>query len=269
MKKFLVLILAAFLLTQAGDAAADPSAATMQASLKRAMIRLTEWLNTIDEDMSTSSQLLSKVDFTGDDARGILRGLCIERPYVIDCSIVNKAGIIINIVPAEYDRYKGSDISKQEHIVGVHKTHKPILGGEFLSVEGVFTIIFEYPIFNSDKKFIGSLGMLVKPEIFLGNVIGPLVRESPVRIWIMEEDGDVIYTEHPEFMGKNIFRDEIFKSVTSLVDFAKKAAMEEGGEGSYEFYAHYDEDNKSMTTYKAIWGTVKLYGTAWRVVVAE
>lgn len=269
MKKFVILFFAAFLLAQAYDAAADPSVATMQASLKKATSRLNAWLGAIDEDLATSSQLLSKVDFTGDGAREILRGLCIGRPYVIDCSIVDRSGVIINIVPAEYNAYKGTDISKQDHIIAVHKTHKPVLGGEFLSIEGIFTIIFEYPIFNSDREFIGSFGMLVEPEKFLGNIIGPLVRESPVRIWVMEEDGDVIYTEHPEFVGKNIFRDEIFKTLPGMIAFAKEAAAKRTGEGSYDFYEHYDEDRKTITAHQAVWGTVEFYGTAWRVIVAE
>lgn len=264
----LLVLVAAFLLQPAG-AAADPSPGDARAILKKATIRLTEWLNTLDEDMGTSAQLLTGVDPASDNARDVMRGLCIARPYVIDCSIIDRSGIMVNIVPAEYDKYKGSDISKQEHIIKILKTRKPVLSGEFLSVEGVFTIVFEQPIFNNDRDFTGSLNLLIKSETFLGNIVEPLVREFPARIWIMEDDGDVIYTEHPEFMGRNIFRDEIFKSMTSLIAFAKKAAAEKSGEGSYEFYTHYDEDKKGMATYKAVWSTVGLYDTAWRVIAAE
>ena len=83
----------------------------------------------------------------------------------------------------------------------------------------------------------------------------------------MEKDGILLYGEYPELIGKNLFTDKIFDPFTGLADFAKKAAAQTSGEGSYKFYA--SEAKEKIVPQSAIWGTVGLYDNEWRVVVVK
>lgn len=58
----------------------------------------------------------------------------------------------------------------------------------FRSVEGYDAVDAEYPVFNPEGKFIGSVSVLFKPEKLLGDIVKPLVKGLPLDIWAMKKE---------------------------------------------------------------------------------
>jgi len=240
----------------------------MMLILEKAKENIAATFTSIDKDLSIASGKLSNVDLKGEDARKILSQLCKDRDYLVDCAIIDTNGKMIVVEPMEYGKYEGSDISNQAHIIALLRNKKPILSDVFHSVEGIKVIDFEYPIFSVKGEFLGSVSMLVKQETLSGDIIMPLVNDMLCKAWIMQKDGLIIYDLDPDQTGKNIFADIFFQPFKDLVSFSRTVAMTKDGAGSYDFYAKGLED-KTIVKKFAVWDTVSLYGTQWRIIVME
>jgi len=241
---------------------------TMMSILVKAKESIAVTLDSIDKDLSGASNKLSNVDLKGEDARKILSELCRERNYLVDCAIIDTTGKMIVVEPAEYVKYEGSEISKQTHIIALLQDKKPIFSDVFRSVEGIEVIDFDYPIFSDKGEFLGAVSMLVKQEALSGSIIMPLVKDVPCKAWVMQKDGLIIYDQDPNQTGKNIFTDVFFQPFNDLVSFSRTVSMSKDGAGSYGFYASGLEDKTIVKKY-AVWDTVSLYGTQWRIIVME
>jgi len=240
----------------------------MMTALEKTRQGIAETFTSIDSEISAAAQKLSAVDLKGDEARKILTELCKDKPYLIDCAIVDALGKMIMVEPEEYRGHEGSDISKQAHIVTILKDKKPIFSDVFHSVEGIEAIDFEYPIFSGKNEYLGSVSMLVRQEALTASIVMPLVEGKPCKIWIMQKDGLIIYDPDPDQVGRNIFSDELFRPFQELISFSRTVSMEKEGTGSYDFYTKGLRDQTVVKKYAA-WNTVSLYGTEWRIIVME
>ncbi len=240
----------------------------MMPPLEKAKESITAAFTSIDNGLSIAAGKLSSVDLKSGDARKILRELCKNRDYLVDCAIIDTAGRMIVVEPAEYSKYEGSDISKQAHITALLKDKKPVLSGVFRSVEGIKVIDFNYPIFSDKGKFLGSVSMLVEQDALSGDIIMPLVKDLSCKAWVMQKNGLIIYDPDPDQIGRNIFTDAFFQPFEDLISFSKTVAIAKNGAGSYDFYAK-GMDDKTVVKKYAVWDTVSLYGTEWRIIVME
>jgi hypothetical protein len=168
------------------------------------------------------------------------------------------------VEPPEYRSFEGKDISDQEQVKRMLKSRKPVLSSVFRSVEGYYAVDAEYPVFNPEGSFIGSVSVLFKPEKLLGDIIRPLVKGLPIDIWAMEQGGRLLYDVDPAQVGLNLFTSPEYRSYKQVIRLAKKIAKTPKGDGGYRFKKGTltgPEVNK-----KAYWQSVVLYGTSWRLV---
>lgn len=240
----------------------------MKPVLGKAKSRMTEWLKILDRDLADAAQRLSATELKGSDARSILKELLIGRSSVVHVDIVDQNGKLITVEPVDFRNYEGEDIREYEHIRKARETGNPVLSSVFRSPDNVSFFALEYPIFSDDEKFLGTVNIVVKPYLFFGYLLDPIIRDLPCKIWVMQADGLVVYDPDPEQINKNIFTDPMFKPFPSLIEFSKKALADRNGAGSYDFYARGYED-KMVVKKDALWDTVGLYGTEWRVIVME
>jgi len=222
----------------------------------------------VDHGLSAAARELSSVDLKSDAARKILNNLCQNRPYVIDCAIIDTTGRMIAVEPAEYGEFEGKDISAQMQVQLMLLEKRPLLSSVFSAIEGRKAIDFGYPIFSDKKEFLGSVSMLVDQVKLAEDIILPLVWRKHCKIWIMQKDGVLIYDPDLNQIGRNVFKDNFFSGFNVLVSFCRTLADSKEGMGSYDFYAAGMEDKTVVSKYAA-WDTVSLYGNEWRIVVME
>jgi len=222
----------------------------------------------IDNDLSAAAKELSTVDLKGEEARKIVRKLIENKSYVIDGVIVDTAGKMIVIEPQKYRKAEGTDISAQAHTIALMKDKLPVLSGLLLSNEGIVSIVFAYPIFSANGDLLGSVNMLVKQDALTKDIIVGLLEGMPCKVWIMQKDGWIIYDEDPNQIALNILSDESYLPFKQLIEFSRTVSQAKDGGGSYDFYAA-GLGGSSIVKKYAVWDTVSLYGTEWRIIVME
>ncbi len=221
-------------------------------------------LNKLDSDLQRSAQALSGKDLKGDYARDVLKQLYGANPYIIDCETVSNQGIMVAVEPPEHRTSEGADISAQAHMVKLFKIKKPVLSGSFRSVEGPDAAVIHHPVFSPDHRFAGSVSALFAPEYLLSGIIGPVVSNLRVDIFLIQTDGLVIYDLDAKQIGLNVFHDPFYQSFPGLVALTRKVASSREGAGVYRLYQKGSEVPETKVAY---WRTVALHGTPWRLVI--
>ena len=242
---------------------------TAQATTQPVMLTIAEQQATaaferLDGGLKTAAEELGATGLTGAEARVILAALCQEVSYAVDCATVDTKGVLTTIEPAGYRHFEGTDISDQQQVKQMLELHKPVLSRVFRSVEGYDAVDAEYPIFNSEGRFIGSVSVLFKPERFLGEIIQPLVKGTPLSISVMDLEGRTLYDSDPAQIGLNIFTSEVFQPYAEFVQLARKIAATPQGQGTYRFKQ--EDLSGADVDKKAFWTSASLYGVDWRLV---
>ena len=262
MKRIVVFIMACAIFI-AGDAFCVEMSDLMPV-LRQVKKDINSTLSEIDKDLKAAAKDLSTLDFKSDAARKILNGLRKFRPYVINCSILNADGMKVAIEPEEFQQYEDTDRSGVPYVIELLKNKKPVLSSVYTSEEGVNAVSIGYPVFSDKGELLGAVRMLIQHEVFLK----PLADGKPCKVWMIQPNGLLIYDPDPAQIGKNIFTDPLYKSFDDLISFSRTVALSPYGAGSYDFYAGGIED-KTLVKKVAVWDTVGLYDTEWRVVAME
>lgn len=221
-------------------------------------------LHEMHESLEVAVDKLFVSGIKGEAATRALQQLYEANKYAFDCATVDPEGVITGAAPEEVSYILGKDISHQEQIVRLKKTHKPVVSTAIDTIEGFVGFDLEHPLFNQDGEFIGSVSILTKPDFF-GSVITQKVANFPVEIWMMQKDGRIIYDVNPEEIGKNLFRDELYADYPSLIQAGRKMVLSEQGRTHYTFL---DKKLESNVRKELIWSTIEIHGTEFRLALA-
>ena len=231
--------------------------------LKEVHQKINEEFQRLDAAMKDAAHKLSISGLTGDGARSSLAGLCGNFTFAIDCTAVDPKGKMVTLEPSAYRHLEGTDISAQEQVKRVIKNHKPVMSSVFKAVEGFDAVDVEYPVFNPQGKYIGSVSLFFKPEIFFAQILPALTKSFPVDIWVMEKGGRIIYDTDISEIGLNLFTSPSFQPYAELQKLGRRIAAKQEGNGSYQYKVHGENTSAKKNAY---WKSVDLYGTEWRVV---
>ena len=224
---------------------------------------LSDVFEKMDRDLSSVTSRLSTIDFESAEARDILRR-CAARTYSVDCVIFDAKGVMKVIEPAEYKRHEGTDLGSDKVLVLLRTTKQPVFSNVFRSVEGINAVVAQYPILSPEKELLGSLSALIKPEVLLANIVAPIIEKTPFSCTVMQKDGLDIYDTDPAQIGRNLFTDPLYKDFPELVDVGRRVVKEEKGSAAYRFLK---KGGNETVRKEAVWATVGLYGTEWKIVV--
>jgi len=221
-------------------------------------------LKGIDVTISHAAKETGKLGINREtEIRKLLQNCNADRPYVIDSSFIDGKGIIKFIEPEQYRKYEGSDISKQEAIIKVRTTQKPWMGNVFVSVQGIKSIVIEYPVFSAGNKFLGSVSMLVKQDELIRSIAATVENEAGIKCWIMQKNGLLLYETDPTQMGLNLFSDPLYKDYPELIKLGRRMIKEKEGNGFYTFLIH---GTKTIVKKQAVWKTAHFMNNYWIVV---
>jgi hypothetical protein len=223
-------------------------------------------LDRMDRELSQGAVALSRTGLSGDRTRVVLARLCNRHPEVVDACTVDMKGRMITVEPRSHRDFEGSDISRQEHVIRLHQTKRPVLSLAFHAVEGFEAVDLEWPIFASGSKMLGSVSLLLRPQDFLGGMIRPEARESPVHVWVIQTDGRILYAENPREIGRNLLRGPRGRQGSLLRSAGRKIGTARSGSGVFPSpgQAHEQDVNGQWS-----WVTVGLHGTEWRVIETQ
>lgn len=234
-------------------------------ALKEVRNKINNDLTSINNRLANVSKEFSATGINTYEARRILRRFLRFEGLQINCATVDLSGKIALIEPRLYRRFEGADISKQGHVIELLQSRKPVFSKLFLSVEGPQAISFAYPVFSSKGEFIGFVSLLIKPDSMIEPAIISTIKRSRVEIWVMQPDGVTVYDQDTQEIGKNVFKDDLYKPFPDFISLCKIIAQEKSGSGSYEFLA---PGLKEKVIKDVSWDTVSINGLEWRIVAA-
>jgi len=256
---FLVIALSLMLTPVLGCAAPVGGEAQTKAAVEKIRVATQAELNKLDADVADAAIKLKSTGLSGDGARQILNGLCAKYPYLIDCSTVDTTGKVVTMAPDTYRRYEGSNIETQA-------VKTPVLSPYFMTVEGITAVSLMRPVLDQEGKQIGIIDALFTPEALLTGTVAPVLEETGLAMNVLQTDGMTIYDLPKNDTGKNLLTDAEYKPYTDLVALGSRFAAEESGSGIYSFPSH---TTAEPTKKLAVWASVKLHGTAWRMIAVQ
>ncbi|NLI13980.1 MAG: hypothetical protein GX425_15520 [Peptococcaceae bacterium] len=221
-------------------------------------------LDRMDRDLAAAAGELARTGLDGDEARRILSGLAARHSYVADACTVDKNGKIVDVEPAAYHEFAGSDISGQEQVARLRETGRPVISSMFTAVEGFAALDLERPVFNQQNELIGSVSLLIRPELFFANFTVPDLQGQRPEMMVMQKDGYILYDSDSSQIGRNVLTDSFYQGYTGLPALAGRTVADRAGVGRY---APPDQSLQKQAVKKSVWTTVGLHGTEWRLIV--
>ncbi|MCX5815197.1 MAG: cache domain-containing protein [Proteobacteria bacterium] len=234
---------------------------TLNIAVSRLESDISNNLKTIGVDLKSAAKDAGKLKES--EIRKLLLGLYANRPYVIDASFINSKGIMTMIEPDKYRKHEGSDISDQEAVILMQKSKRPFMSNLLDSVEGIKSIDIEYPVFSADRKFVGSLSLLVEQDKLIRKIAAPVEKELNVNCFVMQKNGILIYDTDSSQIGLNTFSDQLYKDYPELVSLGKRMVREKDGTGYYTFLIR---GTDKIIKKQAAWKTIRFFDNDWIVV---
>jgi serine/threonine-protein kinase len=124
-------------------------------------------------------------------------------------------------------------------------------------------------IFRSPITINGHVEQFLEAQMYPEKVIPALFPIAPISstasrdIWIIRNDGQIIFDEDSKYIGKNLFTDIKIEQTSSLSSFAKLAFNQDEGIGHYTFI----DDNKEVQKV-ASWNSIKFNESErWVIIV--
>ena len=236
----------------------------LKLSLERFVPNLQRSLDQIDGSLAKWIEK-SKLNVEKEsEVRELLNAILDENLNIVEASFVDSKGFLRHIEPRDYKNFENVDISSQEHIIAMQKKPMPIFSSGFTAVEGFLAMVVSHPLYDNRKNFVGSINLLIRPELMIDSLLKKTVIPDDYELWIMN-DGMIIYDQDKDEIGKMLFSNPMYAGYENLLKLGKKIAATPTGEGSYIFLA---PEHKEKVIKNAVWQTVKLHNREWRVVLA-
>ncbi len=226
--------------------------------------KITAELNKMDQDVAKLAKNLSEKDLKTDGTVKMLGDLCRSYPYAVDCSVVDRNGIMVLVEPEKYAVFAGSNISAQEQVIRLKESKKPVMSNVIKTVEGIDAVDLEHPVLSSRGELSGSVSLLFRPESLFSHIIPPVLQGMPVEAFVMQTDGRILYDADKEEIGRMLFDDPMYKPFSQLTALGTIISREKTGTGSYEFRR---EGTEKVVKKDAHWTAIGLHGTEWRLVI--
>jgi hypothetical protein len=159
---------------------------------------------------------------------------------------------------------KGTNLEGESMVKDAMQTGQPVFSGLYKDRTGFQAIGDIHPVV-SGSTVLGALESEFTPYDLIHSIRLTIV-SAPEEIWVMDEDGTVIYKEDSGSVGKNIFTDDSFSKFNNFQTACKTIAGAESGEVNYSYYTIGSTTNPSDKT--AYWKTIKMHERSWKVIYA-
>ncbi|MFP4498391.1 MAG: hypothetical protein ACLFQV_09300 [Vulcanimicrobiota bacterium] len=259
MKRIIIMILVLFFATINFAFAMDGKDA-----LDKVRTKIQKEFNELDESFTQATSLIKKSEINESCIRNALTLLCNANSFAIDCSFINKKGVMQYVEPSYFKRFEGTDISGQKQVQEVQKTKKPVLSDLFVSVEGTYSIDVEYPVIDNKKEFQGSLSILFRPDAMLADILKSY--KDDYIFTVLQADGVCIYDDNYKLIGRNLKTSRKHAKSEGFIDAMETITRQKQGTSSYGLISPVSGEE---FVEKIRWDTVSLYGQDWRIVITE
>lgn len=172
-------------------------------------------------------------------------------------------GRIIYVVPYNAAAM-GLDISRQEHIREVIKTHAPVISDVFLAVQGYRSVAIHMPVFRHGV-FNGTIAFLLSFDELAKKYLEDIRIGKDGYAWVLSQKGIELYDPVPGIVGKSIF--EVGKKFPDLMAMARDMLKGREGVTTYHFNRLRGSQVKTILKH-AVYMPIRIDNTFWSIAVA-
>ncbi len=258
-----LLLVALLGLMCSGPACADqPSADQAALVLDAVSRRVTGMLAIIDGRVAEAARALAHAGTDQKKVRRALKWLCDSTPDSIDCVFIGPDGRIASVEPAEYRHAEGADVAGHEVTAVARETGRPYLSPVFGIVEGFNAAVLHHPIIHGGV-YAGAVSFPVRVDTIVAEQSRQALRgKLGFEVWAVQPDGLIVYDSHAEAIGTNLSAPSPHGR-HELADLGSRLAHERQGSASYTLV----RGERDSVRKQALWTTVGMYGTEWRLIV--
>ncbi|MBT4286017.1 MAG: PAS domain S-box protein [Deltaproteobacteria bacterium] len=171
---------------------------------------------------------------------------------------VNAAGKIIYTVPSNSNAI-GVDISHQNHVQTIIKTHKPVISDVFMAVQGYNAVAYHVPIIENEV-YQGSLAVLIPFDRLTNESLANIKIRKSGYAWVISKKGIELFCPISSHVGTTVA--ENLNEFPGLLAMAEK--MKQGKNGVAR-YVDGKLPGKSMR--QAAYFPINLGNTHWSIAV--
>lgn len=248
------------------DSSESSSGSLLEVSLQNFVPQLQGSLDDLANLVLSKSKAPSSEWIIETHTRPILKALINANPLIVDAAFIDTKGIMRYIEPSLYKNSEGVDISDQNHIHLLIKNAKPTLSEAFLSAEGFWAVSIALPVKNEQDQIQGAISLLIRPELMIGGILSKSSIPPETELVVMETNGRLLYDDDPKEVGLMLFEDPLYREYASLLKLGKEMVSNSVGKGDYVFESR---GGSQKTLKSATWESVFLFGTEWRVLLAQ
>ena len=176
---------------------------------------------------------------------------------------VDARGRIVYTVPPAGDAI-GRDISYQDHVREIMRTHKVVISDVFMAVQGFRTIAVHVPV-TRNGAFVGTLAFLLSFDRIAQRHIENIRIGESGYAWVISQKGYEISCPVPGHVGRSVF--DTSREDPDIIAMAHE--MLKGREGVTTY--HYDrirEARLESVLKHAVYMPIRIGNTFWSIVVA-
>jgi len=238
---------------------------SQEAILSNLSFHVNEYLERIDYSLTEASNSLGNSNLSDSVADSSLKDLYESVPFVIDTITISSEGKILATYPKDLTYLIGENIGEREYVKNLLSFKKAVMSPVFIMIEGFPAVDIVHPVYSHNGEFMGGISLLMDEKEFFTDLITALDPDSIFEIFVMENDGHIVYDSNISQIGENTFKSPLFQDYPDILELGQKMGNTTQGEGEYEYYNSYG----LLVRKKALWDTVSLYGTDWNIVVSE
>lgn len=234
--------------------AADHAAATILASIEKVRTSMRQAAATLhgSADLPASTRLLER--------------LLQDYPRAESFATTRAPGTIVAVAPAKYRQALGANTAQLEHNRLVRERGVPILSRVYQAPEGFAAVTLVVPV-KRGKTIPGFISVRFKAAEFLGGLLAANRQTEQRSVWVVQDDGLILYDTDAAEIGLNLFREERFIEIPELRQLSEQIARQEAGVG---YYQSQTAGQLAPSRRIASWVTLRpAENRIWKVVVLE
>ncbi|BBA33609.1 putative non-specific protein-tyrosine kinase [Methylocaldum marinum] len=206
----------------------------------------------------------SNPDFGADESAAA--SLSARHPEVELFAAASGPGNITVLAPAERRETNPAGAFRFEYEQLAEESAEPMLSRVYDTPEGFDALTLAIPLKGGRNVPLVVLARL-KPAEFLGRLLPAGLQTHERAVWIIQDDGFILYDTDAAEIGENLFREQRLDKIPELRHLARQIADQEAGIGYYHGPAHAGGREPShIAAWQTVWPTKN---RAWKVVVLE
>lgn|GEM_PF-2170959 len=218
-------------------------------------------IDSLNGVLASAAESLAKVVADPEAVRARLKQVCSGSLLTKEVAFITPGGNKQIIKLPSAMEYKGTGLNQESRMKEAMQSKQPVFSGLFKAPDGLPTVGDVYPVV-SGSTVVGAIESVFTPHDLIHNVRITLVT-APNEIWVMDQDGTVIYQQDSGTVGKNVFQDDSFSKFNNFQTACRTIAGAESGEVNYSYYATGTTNPVDKTAY---WKTLKMHDKSWKII---